>query len=231
MDGARNLGRDTVPRFAKACGLRGPAATYFRQLVAYNQAQSPEERKVAYTELRRLAGHQEVHLLTVAQDMYHSRWYLPVIRELVATQGFREDSAWIASQLLPPIRAHEAAQALHLLVELGLLTRNAQGRLVQTDATVGTDDKVRSAHLHDYHCAMIKHALSSYDRLNKTARSISAITFCVDEDGIERLRKTIAGIRRDLLKAAEGEPHPCRVVQMNFQLFAVSQSQKSEPEP
>jgi uncharacterized protein (TIGR02147 family) len=230
MDGARNLGRETIPRFAKACGLTGPAATYFAQLVAYNQAQSPEERSAAYATLKRLAGHQDVRLLTVAQDMYHSRWYLPVIRELVATQGFREDPEWIASQLLPPIRAHEAAQALHLLTELSLLARNEQGRLEQTDATVGTDDAVRSAHLKTYHRAMIAHALSSYDRLPKSARSISAITFTVDEGGIERLRKTIGEIRRDLLKAAEAEPNPRRVVQLNFQLFAVSELQKPEPE-
>ena len=230
MDGARNLGRETIPRFAKACGLTGPAATYFAQLVAYNQAQSPEERSAAYATLKRLAGHQDVRLLTVAQDMYHSRWYLPVIRELVATQGFREDPEWIASQLLPPIRTHEAAQALHLLVELGLLERDEQGRLGQVDATVSTDDAVRSAHLRTYHRTMIAHALSSYDRLPKSARSISAITFTVDEGGIERLRTAVAEIRRDLLKAAEAEPHPRRVVQMNFQIFAVSELQEPEPE-
>ena len=63
-----------------------------------------------------------------------------------------------------------------------------------------------------------------------SARSISAITFTVDEGGIERLRKTIGEIRRDLLKAAEAEPNPRRVVQLNFQLFAVSELQKPEPE-
>src|SRR5262245_41198600 len=43
--GQRNLTPRMAARFAAACGLSGPAASYFEQLVAYNQASSPEEQQ------------------------------------------------------------------------------------------------------------------------------------------------------------------------------------------
>src|SRR3954470_5034384 len=53
MDGERNLTSEMAVRFAKACSLRGQAADYFCELVAFNQAKSAAERERAYARLIR----------------------------------------------------------------------------------------------------------------------------------------------------------------------------------
>ena len=57
----------------------------------------------------------------MAQDRYHSRWYLPAIREFVASADFREDPAWIGKHLSPRVRPREVLSAITTLLDLGLL--------------------------------------------------------------------------------------------------------------
>ena len=86
-------------------------------LVAFCQARNLEERSHRYQDLKRFQHYRTAFRLDVAQDTYHSRWYLPAIRELVATASFREDPVWIADSLCPRIGVDEAETALETLTE------------------------------------------------------------------------------------------------------------------
>src|ERR1043166_5840097 len=48
IEGDRNLGADSVPRFCVALGLEGPEAEFFADLVAFNQASSLAEKNRAF---------------------------------------------------------------------------------------------------------------------------------------------------------------------------------------
>lgn len=221
MDGERNLSAEMAERFAAACGLVGDGADYFERLVAFNQARTDEERNSCYRELKRHARFRLAHGLTLAQDLYHSRWYFPAIRELVASTQFREDPEWIAARLLPPIKATEAKQALATLLELGLIERDPEGRLRRVESTVSTA-ALRSIHLASYHRAMMGHATTALERLPKPQRDISAVTLCVGPEGFGRLREALRQFRAELLELEVSEEAPCQVVQINFQLFSLS---------
>lgn len=230
MDGDRNLTAKMAVRFAQACQLEGPALEYFSALVAFGQAKDVDERNARYAALQRFKRYRQNHQLAAAQDAYHSKWYLPAIRELVMSVSFREDPVWIAEHLSPKIKPAEAELALDTLIELGLLVRDASGRLRQVDKTVSTGpDHVRSLHLANYHRTMMNHAASSLDRLTPSDRDITGITVCVGRGGIARLKQRIAAFRRELLELAELESEPEQVVQVAFQLFALSQPDEKEP--
>jgi len=223
IDGERNLSAPMAARFAEACQLEGSSAAYFEGIVSLDQARDPEERRLRYASLSRFRRFREIHRLDLAQDAYHSRWYLPAIRELVALPFFEEDPAWIASRLQPPIRAREAAEALTLLLELRLLERDARGRLRQVDATVSTGPEVpRSAHVASYHRAMMQRASDAIDQLPRGERELTAVTLCVGEGGFERLRQRLAELRRELLDLAELEAAPGQVVHLGLQLVALT---------
>ncbi len=230
MDGDRNLTAKMSIRFAAACHLEGPAADYFTALVAFGQAKDVEERNARYSALQRFKRYRQNHQLAAAQDAYHSKWYLPAIRELVSSVSFREDPVWIAERLSPKIKATEAELALDTLVELGLLVRDANGRLRQVDKTVSTGpDHVRSLHLANYHRALMNHAMTSLDRLPPSDRDITGLTLCLGTGGMARLKQRLAAFRRELLELAELEESPEQVVQVGFQLFALSHPEEKEP--
>ncbi|MBN1655015.1 MAG: TIGR02147 family protein [Deltaproteobacteria bacterium] len=222
IDGERNLTKKMARRFAAACDLRDEAALYFQLLVGFNQAHSVDERNRWYRRLKRMRRYQDTHFLDQAYDVYHSLWYLPAIREFVASVEFREDYSWIARRLAPPIKASEAEMAVQTLLKLGLLERDKRGRLRRKDATVSTGSEVYSLHLANYHRAMLSHAKSSLDRIEAGQRDISSVTLCLDESGINRVKQALQRFRRELLDIDELEERPKQVIQVNFQLFPLT---------
>jgi uncharacterized protein (TIGR02147 family) len=197
-------------------------ANYFCELVLFNQAKTADERARAYERLGKFRKFRQAHKLHVAQREYHSTWYLPAIRELAARDDFRDDPAWIAKILIPPITPAEARRALSRLIELGLLVRRADGRLVRQAELVTTGSGPLGHEIVQYHRAMMTRASEAIDRVSRDEREVSSVTLCVSHDVLLRLKDRIREFRSELLQFAELEGKPERAVQINFQLFPLS---------
>jgi uncharacterized protein (TIGR02147 family) len=222
IEGQRNLSLQMAERFASACSLSGEAARYFRELVAFNQATEPEQRDTCYRRLLGFRRYREIQRLDVAQDAYHSRWYLPAIRELAARPDFRDDADWIAALLEPPIRPAEARQALDVLLELGMLTRTANGCLKQAQSLVTTGAETQSQHIASYHATMMAQAERAMNELPAEERDISSLTLCLSPSGLAQVKEAMARFRRELLQLSELEQRPTQVIQLNFQVFPLT---------
>jgi len=223
MESKRNLSEQSAERVGEACRLEGEALTYFQDLVRFNQAKTSDERRVAYERLQGFARYRRVHTLEVHRDAYHAHWYLPAIRELAGSPLFRDDPKWIANNLRPRIKVSEAKAALRTLEEMGLLERDEDGALRQTDAIVSTGPETASVHLARFHKGMIARGAASIDEFPSPERDISSLTLCVDANGLQRLKRRIQAFRRELLlDDALSEGLARQVVQVNFQLFPLS---------
>lgn len=223
MKGQRDLSSEMAPRFAKACGLVKREADFFCDLVAYCQSLSIDERSRAYERLARFRKFRDAHRLVGEQTAYHSRWYMPALRELVTLPGFREDAKWIAAALEPKISEREALEALETLLKLGLLVRSDTGRLRQAQAIVTTGPGPLGHQIFAYHHGMIELAQRALDHLPREERDISSLTLCVTEASLPLIKRKIYEFRQELLQLAEAEASPERVVQLNLQLFPLSQ--------
>lgn len=222
MDGSRNLTPPLAARFAEAAGLRADAAEYFCELVAFNQAKTAVERGRAYERLRRFPRYRKVYKLDAAQESYHSSWYLPALRELVAHRSFKEDPRWIGKQLLPSISPREAERALATLLELGLLERDANGRLVQRDLLVETPDGPLGYHVVNYHRSMMERAAAALDVVPRDEREIAALTLCLSEAQVAELKQRVERFREELLQLYTTGPDASRIIQLNLQMFPLS---------
>jgi len=228
IDGDRNLTQALAVRFAEATGLHGEGVEYFCTLVAFNQARSAGERELHYARLREFRRYRETHKLGVAQDAYHAHWYVPAIRELVATRGFREDAAWIARTLQPRITPAQARAALKTLQALGLLTRDAAGKLVQADVLLTTGQGPLGHHIVNYHRAMMERAADALDHVPREQREISSVTFGADDDALAEIKRKIVELRAEILQLATSRGTPRRVVQVSFQLFPLSRATEDD---
>lgn len=223
MDGERNLTRAMAERFAGALGLDAESAAYFVDLVAFNQARTVGERSTTYQRLSSSARYRKAHRLDVVHGAYYASWYMPAIRELAARADFRDDPDWIAATLSPPITRAEAKKALAALVELGLLVRDADGRIHQGDTPlVSTGAETRGVHVAAYHKAMMERAAAALDQLPSEQRDVSSLTLCVGAGGLGRLKDRVQRFRRELLELSTLEDEPAQVIQVNFQLFPLS---------
>ncbi len=223
IDGHRNLTEAMARRFAKAVGLDRDAADYFVELVHFNQASSSAEREAAYGRITGFRCYRQARPLELAQAAYHAHWYVPAVRELAASPAFREDPRWIARSLLPPIDTEEAAHALRILVDLGLLVRDSDGTLRQGEALVSTGAEARGVHIARYHRGMMERAAAAIDLVPAADRDISSLTVCLGKNGLRRLKERLQRFRKELLELSTLEVDPGQVVQVNLQLFPLSQ--------
>lgn len=227
MDGERNLTAEMASHFATGCGLEKTAAEYFCELVAMNQAATATERNRCHGRLMRYRQYRALHQLDAAQTLYYSTWYLPAIRELAARADFDPEPKWIARTLMPRISADEAQRALSTLLQLGLLVKDDAGRITQTDALVTTGPGPLGHHVVNYHRAMLDRAAAAVETVPREEREISSLTLCVSQEVLLDLKERIREFRRELLQLTELRGMPERVVQLNFQLFPLSEKKES----
>lgn len=222
IDGERNLTPELAHRFGEACGLAGDALAYFCTLVAFNQAKTAGDRELQYSKLQSFKRFRATHRLDAAQSAYHSEWYIPAIYELCARHDFDEDPHWIARAMLPPISPKKAAEALSVLIQLGLLVRDESGRLVQADAVVETTDGPLGHHVVQFHRVMMQRAAEAIDRVPREEREIGALTLCISETRMRELKAELEAVRERLLARFMRDENPERVVQVNIQMFPLS---------
>ncbi len=229
IEGERNLSPELAERFATAAGLTDEAAQYFCCLVRFCQAKGAAERAAEHEHLLAFKRYRDAHRLDASHADYHRAWYVPAIRELVTSSDFVEDARWIARKLLPPIKTQEAKSALRTLLKLGLLARDAQGKLVQTSAIVSTGAETQGVHIARYHAEMMARAVAAIDVVPSGERDVSSLTVCVSDAGLLRLKRRMQELRRELLALAQAEPahERTRVAQLNMQLFPLSQGTAS----
>ena len=123
-----------------------------------------------------------------------------------------------------PAARSKAASALRVLMELGLVERDEQGRLRQGQAVLSTGAQTRGMHIANYHAEMLERAERSMELVPADQRDISSLTFCLGADSLAQVKQRIQRFRRELIELAESEPRPSQVVQLNFQLFPLSRS-------
>ena len=224
IDAERNLSAEMAGRFAEACNLGEDEARYFADLVAFNQATTLAERNKHYGRLTGYQRYRQAHKLDLAHAAYYSAWYMPAIRELAARSDFRDDPAWIAEQLVPPISTLEAERSLQILIELGMLAQDSSGKLRQADVLLSTGAETRGLHIAAYHRGMMQRAMESIDLVAASERDISSLTICLGANGLRSFKERVQRFRRELLELSALEDDPQQVVQMNFQLFPLSKS-------
>lgn len=223
IDGKRNLSSSMAQRFAAACKLNAEATEYFKLLVAFNQASNDEERNALHVQMTRFARFRSTQRLDLAEKEYYSSWYIPVVRELIACSGFVDEPAWIASNLMPPISEKEAQRALEVLMSLGLVERDERGLLVQSSRAVTTGVQASGLYIRNYHAEAMQRAVSAMQNVPAEERYISALTLSASASTLADVRRRVIEFRQELAALCDADPAPNQVIQLNLQLFPLSQ--------
>lgn len=224
MDGERNLGAETIPRLAEALGLDASQAQYFADLVACAQAESVADKSRAFERIassRRFRSARRIDALLLD---YLSHWYHPAIRELAARSDFRPEAAWIARELSPRITVTQAKQSLALLLDLGLLVRDEQGRVHRGEPTLTTEHEVRSVGAANFHRQMMERASESIDNVPRELRDLAALTVCITPGTAAQVKRRIHEFREALAELCDADAAGTVVYQLNVQWFPLSRT-------
>lgn len=224
LDGQSNIAPASIERYAKAFGLSASESEFFYHLVMMNQAKTSDERVLHAKKMLANQQFRRLNPLSGSQLKYYKHWYYIPIREMVLLGDFNEDPRWIARRLRPRITPEQAGQALHDLIELGLLQRDSEGRLRQSEINVSTGDTVVSSLVVGYHKEMLSRALEAIDRFHRDQRDISSVTVAVTKEQMGIITAKVRQFRKEVLALIGEHNQGDRVVQLNLQLFPLTDS-------
>ncbi len=227
IDGERNLGAESIPRFTTALGLEGADAEFFGDLVALGQAQTLAEKNRAFERISASRRFRAARRIDGDLFAYLSHWYNPAIRELAARDDFSEDPRWIAAQLRPAIGPAEAAEAMKLLLSLGLLVRDPDsGRVARGEPTLTTEHEVRSLGAAAFHRQMLERAAASIETVPRELRDLAALTVCISPGRAAEVKQRIHEFREALTELCDADAQGDIVYQLNIQWFPLSRSKE-----
>jgi uncharacterized protein (TIGR02147 family) len=228
IDGERNLGSDSVGRFAEALGLEGADAAFFGDLVAFGQAPTMVEKNRAFERIASSRRFRSARRIDGDLFAYLSHWYTPAVRELAARSDFQEEPRWIAAQLRPRITPAEAAEAMKLLLSLGLLVRDpTTGRVLRGEPTLTTEHEVRSLGAASFHRQMLERASQSIETVPRELRDLAALTVCVSPKTAALVKERIHQFRESLTELCDSDADGSTVYQLNVQWFPLSHSKEN----
>jgi uncharacterized protein (TIGR02147 family) len=163
------------------------------------------------------------------QFAYFSRWYYPVIRELVGLADFRLDTKWIARRLGGKVSEKEVAQALQALFALGMI-RSEGSLVVQSESVVETEDLIPSSELvSEFLVAMMDQAQQAQRGVATSLREMSGVTLTVDSEDFEQIKRELTEFRHSLFRRfGQVKPSHDQVYQVNLQLFPLTTSTDSK---
>lgn len=220
LQGHKHLPEKHIPALISCLKLSKGDAQYFERLCLFGKARSEAEISRRFKELMELRA---VRSRTVAskQYQYYEKWFIPVVRCLIAARGFSGDYAQLAKMLNPSIQTEEAKHAVKVLLQLGMLKRNSDGEYEVTDTLVTTGDNWSSLVIGDYQHQTIKLAQRALSEIPKADREISTMTIAVPRMEMQTMQDMAREFRQKVLRWALEQPDADSVVQINLQLFPV----------
>lgn len=225
VDGVRRMTPETTKGFARAFGLTGKERLFFLELVTYGQSEDPDEKKKAHERLIKLTPRSATYASEKKYDRYFSAPHYVTIREMVMLPDFIEDDWWIAKRCFPKISPDEARKAVAMLLELGLLRRNADGKLEQAGEFIKTEDAVReSVAIYHYHEAALDRARKALGVFPQEERSYYALTLPLTKELFREIEKEFYEFRdRMAAKVEQSAPKGFSdVYQIGFHMFPVT---------
>ncbi len=229
IENKRNLSAQTIRSFSEALGLSAHESLYFENLVLFNQSERGQDKKYYFDRLvASNRGNKPEQLeLIKAGVLYHTHWYYFAVRELVALKTFKEDAAWIATQLRGKVKKDEVNQAIKDLLNLGLLKRQEDGTLKQSEPLVRVSGGFYNVFMQNFHLEMIERSKEAIQDDDYETRHASGVTLSCSIEHLPEIKRAISQFRDQITErfGIEDLP-PDSVIQLSVQLFQLTLPKK-----
>ncbi len=225
VKGRVNLTLKTLPKITKGLGLRGRTASFFRNLVLYNQARDENSREEHLYQLVRIRKGSQLYRLRQSQFAYFDNWYYPVVRELVVYCEWNDDYAVLAKKVYPPITESQAREAVDALLSLGLVVRNEDGTWEQSReglSTEGVPYPIQKNTRRD----LLKLGLAAGDVLGPDSRYIAHATLSMSEKSYREAVRIYDEARKRIVDLALNDPEVEKVYEAMMLMFPLSENTK-----
>lgn len=223
-----NLTIKHIEQLSSILRLSTIEANYFKLLLYFSKAKTLSEKNDFFQQIIKYRKRKNKFLKDEYLTLF-SKWYYPVIRELITYVEFNGDFSLLARKVEPPIRAYEAKEAVKTLLELGLIEVDSKGLYQQSETSLTTGDEVKSLHVANYQMKMIDLSKRAIEKVSPEKRDISGVTLSISQGKFELLKQEFQKFRKKIVQiAVDDDIISDKVVRCNLQLFPLSREVEDE---
>ena len=219
--GQSKLSKVKIDDVAKAMGLVGYEADYFREMVLFCNADKDEIKKAALLEMQRIALEHKVRVVDGDAFQYYESWKYPVLRELIPMMPGATPRD-IADECKEHVSAEEVRDVLNFLVKAGFLKKDGEKVYTQTEQTVIGSNEALPIAIRAMHKEMANMAARAVDRYSASERFFTGVTLGVNQEASARIAKELDACCRKVLAIANEYNDLDQVCRINFQFFPVT---------
>ncbi len=215
--GNRNLTLDMQFKFAKAMKLGPSEIPYFGLLVRFNQSKDPEAKKHLYSEL---AKYTRSKARIIAKDgyEYYSKWNHSIVRAYFGINSKENNPSAIGRKVFPNISASEVEESIKLLLELGLISKTANGyTLRETNIATERENKDFVGKVRIFE--MLRLAQDVFNNVPAAHREFNAMTVFISKQGYSALQEKIQAFREEVKALVGADKDEDRIYTLAMQFF------------
>ncbi len=221
IEGKTNLTKATIVKTCIALKLKPEEATYFENLVFFNQAKTLKEKNVHFARLIESRKGMDFKKIADSEYDYFSQWYHVIIRELAVITDFKDDFSLLAKKISPQITPRQARDSVELLLRLGFLKKE-DGRYIQAEPVLTTGKDIRNHQIMNFQIEMLKIAIEAYERHARETVMMSSTTLSISQKSFDMMKDRIRAFRAQLLEMARSDEKPDKVYQLNLNFFPMN---------
>lgn len=226
ITGIKGLSKSSAVKLSQAMKLNAREADYFENLVSFNQAKNLRERNYFFEKLNAIKstrlGSALIRETRKEQHDFYSTWYLSAIRSLIDMHPFKDDYAWLAKNVYPPIKPKKAKKAVSLLEKTGMIKKRKNGFYEVVDKTITAGKEIVQLGLLNFQLQTTELAKKAIQELPREKRHVSGLTLGISRKTYESICREIETFQSMLLAMAEQDKEADNVYQLNFHFFPIS---------
>lgn len=205
INGRVRIGSTLVDRFVKLLNLENDEQNYFRVLVNYSQARTPEERDTFFEQLMRCSKIEGKELsLQVAQ--FYGEWYHPIIRALMDICDFTGDNYQILQEkMITPISLPQLKNSIKLLDKLSLIQKNEEGIYRPTDAVITSGSDIDREILLRFQEKTLNHGRDVVINSNVKPQKVTTMTISVSKKTFETIQDRVTQLKHEIRALAQND--------------------------
>lgn len=210
-------GKDISPtfleRFVAALELGVDEARFFRVLVRFNQATSPEERELAFDQLVSLNRTPRT-VIDPRHYRYYRHWWNGAVRALLAIHDVGDEPRKLARLVSPGITEAQARESLSLLKELELVAKDERGFWKPTQHTLTTGESARGELVRQLQVQQMGLVQNAAMKPGAKGQVVATNTISVSEVGLDMIRKRLERFRSEIRSIVHKDGDPASRVHL-----------------
>lgn len=225
VQGQRDPGPEVTEKLIRYFRFKKDEAEYFADLVRLHKVKDDPRLSVLLMEkMSKDHPNGSIRILDDKTFSIVSNWYYLPLRELVRTPKFMENSDWISKQFRFKVTPREITQALKAMESLGLLKRDAHGKLCVAEGRIDTSTDVASEAIKRYHEQMLENARAAIRTTVVDRREMTGASLVLRCSNLAQAKAMIREFRRKFAKTFE-EENGDAVYQIQIQLFPLTKEE------